>query len=473
MFKSTKITEDIDLSSLVSNILEGNRYSHCRLCLSIINEHYVRFNDAVSLDPENGIFQPLYEIVTKLLGNNLCDEITGIDAVCITCVDKALEAARFIDKCHKTTNLIHNVFHNLSEVFNVDLDTSKKDCALYITIDETNSKLVWMKKEQRKRKNNHNGKHTQTECIECCKIFNDYFDLKAHNMVTHDSFTCEKCYEIFSSELELTIHESNMHKYKCPECHQFRNTEEALKEHQRRAHSIIVCTECGKSCQGLDKFKIHEEKHNTKHVCPKCGKTYTTKDFYLKHVKLCLEDLIDPHPTRSSIKKNYTCEKCAKAYSTPGGLRVHNRFVHGNAKPHVCKECGKHFTAPSYLKNHMIKHTGEKNFICDLCGSRFVTKEALLYHTRRHTGEKPYSCKLCNERFVNASARAEHIKFKHVGPTLKCDICPRKFVTSYFLKQHISRHHDPTSKLYYGRNMIPPNMPAEQNMRTLKIEYEK
>lgn len=401
------------------------------------------------------------------------DGIPGIDAVCTECVDKVLETVRFIERCQKSTELVNKVFSNLSSALNVGLDTNIKERALYIIVEENYPKLVWMKNEHSMRKNNQGIKQREIVCYKCNKLFDDYFNLKAHNLSNHDSFTCEKCYDTFFSESELDLHESDEHKYKCPECPQYRNTKDALQDHRERMHNLIVCKECGKSCHGLDKLRIHEEKHNSKHACPKCGKMYTTKDFYVKHVKLCLKDLIDPHPTRSSNKKIFTCGKCSKGYSTPGGLRVHNRFVHGNAKPHICKECGKHFTAPSYLKNHMIKHTGEKNFICDLCGSRFVTKEALLYHTRRHTGEKPYSCKICNERFVNASARAEHIKFKHVGPTLMCDICPRKFVTSYFLKQHISRHHDPSSKLYYGRNMIPPNMPGEQNMRTFQIEYEK
>ncbi|XP_068624516.1 zinc finger protein 431-like [Battus philenor] len=463
--------DDINLRILVSNIVAEKHYSHCRLCLGYIKDQYVRFTDTVSLNRESETFEPVNKIVTKLLGHNVCDEIPGIDAVCISCVDKVLEAFRFIETCAKSTQLINKVINNLSNALNIDVDESKKGQALYIIVEENESKLLWTKKQDKKRTNQ--SKQAPIECYMCSKSFGSYIDLKAHNLINHETFTCDKCYEAFTSESKLTLHESTVHKLKCPECPQYRNTVEALEEHITRVHTIVICGECGKTCQGKDKLKIHEEKHNTKFVCPKCGKRYATKDFYLKHVKLCLDDLIDPHPIRSSIKKDYTCEKCAKAYSTPGGLRVHNRFAHGNAKPHVCKECGKQFTAPSYLRHHMIKHTGEKNFICDLCGSRFVSKEALLYHTRRHTGEKPYSCKYCNERFVNASARAEHIKFKHIGPTLMCEICSRKFVTSYFLKQHISRHHDPSSKLYYGRNMIPPNMPGEQNMRTFKIGSEK
>nr|XP_026484074.1 zinc finger protein 846-like [Vanessa tameamea] len=462
--------EDINLNTIVSNILSEKRYSHCRLCLKIIKEHYVRFDDAVSLYPSSGIFQPLSEILTKLFDDNICDEIAGVEAVCTDCVNIALSSARFIEKCQNSSHILNGVFENLSNNFNTDIDTSNTNKTLYIVIDDLDSKILLVDKPQKKQK--PIVSKLPFECHVCDEYFNTFVDIKAHNLAIHGTLTCDKCIETFESDIDLVSHESLSHKYKCPECPQYRSTEEGLRDHQDRLHNIYVCKECGKPCHGLDKLHTHEEKHKAKSSCPKCGKTYTTKEFYEKHVKLCLNNLIDPHPIRSNMEKTYSCEKCEKAYSTPGGLRVHNRFAHGNAKPHVCKECGKKFTAPSYLKVHMIKHTGEKNFKCDICNSRFVSKEALLYHTRRHTGEKPYTCKFCSERFVNASARAEHIKFKHVGPTLMCEICSRKFVTTHFLKQHISRHHDPTSKLYYGRNIIPPNLPVEQNMRRFIIKTE-
>lgn len=65
------MVEDINLNIVVSNILSEKRYSHCRLCLKIIKEHYVRLNDAVSLYPSSGIFQPLSEILTILLDENV------------------------------------------------------------------------------------------------------------------------------------------------------------------------------------------------------------------------------------------------------------------------------------------------------------------------------------------------------------------------------------------------------------------
>lgn len=390
------------------------------------------------------------------------------------CVEKALDSYSFLERCKSSTHLLHKIFDDLTESLNVDITPTSKDQCLYIIVGKKESKIVLMDKTKKKTLVD---KLTSFICHQCEPLdvdregtekgltFPSFVELSAHNLFCHATITCETCCQTFGNEEELALHRNSGHYFKCSQCDQYRNTEEALKEHFEKYHEIFMCAECGKSCKGFDKLQSHEEKHTSKSECPKCKKSYITKDFYYKHVKLCLADQLDPHPYRAKIKKKYVCEKCGKGYSTSGGLRVHNRFVHGNAKPHVCDQCGKEFTAPSYLKSHMIKHTGRKNFKCDICGNHFVSKEALLYHTRRHTGEKPYSCNLCSERFVNASARAEHIKFKHKAPTLTCEVCQRKFFTTTFLRQHTSRHHDPSSKLYSARSMVPPNMPGEQNMR--------
>ncbi|XP_045528852.1 zinc finger protein 432-like isoform X1 [Pieris brassicae] len=457
-----------NVSSILSNILNKKRYSHCRLCLGNIEGTYIRMDDSVSLNASNDSCQTLSSVLIKLLGEEFGHQIPGVDAVCLKCVDCVLAAMSFIENCKSSERTLKCAVNSISKALESHI-YMKSGEKLFINLNNTETELFVLNRSIKKRKQTYKRTY---ECYECLIYLDTFHDLKVHNLAYHGSVTCNKCNKIFLNYESLSKHEKNEHKFICPECPHIQNSEEDLKNHHNQCHAIHICQECGKHCKGLNKLISHEDKHKTKNSCPKCGKSYTTKDFYKRHVKLCLSDKIDPHPHRNMMKKSYNCEKCAKGYSTRGGLRVHNRFAHGNAKPHICKECGKKFTAPSYLRVHMVKHTGERNFKCTICENRFVSKEALLYHTRRHTGEKPYSCNQCDERFVNASARAEHIKFKHVGPTLVCDICTKKFVTRHFLKQHIGRHHDPTSKLYYGRSAVPTNVPSEKNMRKFIIQME-
>lgn len=378
--------------------------------------------------------------------------------MCTRCLNKAVDALKFIESCINTNKRLNRILDSLTLTLSPEIDTSYKKM-MYIVCKEYSSQLILVEEETRPRK------VPKVKCSICKETFHSTEEVKKHTFNEHGLYTCDKCQYTSTNETVLVEHEMSPALYKCASCPITRCTEDSLKEHEDGLHGMHVCKECGKSFQGLDKLLIHEEKHSTKNQCPKCGKVYTTKEFYQKHVKLCLAGLVRPHPLRSEIHKAYFCQECGKGYSTPGGLRVHDKFVHGNAQPHVCNQCGKKFTAPSYLKAHLITHTGAKNFKCDICNGKFVTKEALLYHTRRHTGEKPYDCNLCGEKFVNSSSRADHIKHKHIGPTLNCELCERKFVTKNFLRLHMNKHYDPTNKLYIGRSIIPPNVPGHHNMR--------
>ncbi|XP_041986038.1 gastrula zinc finger protein XlCGF46.1-like [Aricia agestis] len=395
------------------------------------------------------------------------EEVPGLEAMCTDCTEVALQSIRLINIYKKSNKAINTLYENLTKCLDVDADLIDKNKMLHLILNGEQSRVVIEDNEENEFNKMPNNSEKYFECTDCDKILHTIYDVQQHNLSEHSVWTCSICSKMFSSKEELINHEDNAHKHQCPHCTANKSSEDSLQKHQDKYHTEMLCTDCGKACQGLFKLKSHQEKHKTKSTCPKCGKSYTTKDFYLRHVELCLKDMIDPHPIRSTMQKSFVCEKCDKAYSTPGGLRVHHRFVHNKAKPHVCKECGKEFTAPSYLKIHMVTHTGERNFKCDICSNKFVSKEALLYHKRRHTGEKPYSCKICNEKFVNASARAEHIKFKHVGPTLMCEVCSRKFVTANFLRQHMSRHHDRTSKWYSKTNA--PKQSDEQSTRNFII----
>ncbi|KAJ0170640.1 hypothetical protein K1T71_014011 [Dendrolimus kikuchii] len=456
------MVDDLCLQNLLSSVVNEKFYSHCRLCLREICDKFVRFDDNLPIDEDNMLFKSLSDVLNKLFGDEISQEISGIDGVCIDCADQAIQAFKFIEKCNNATKLLHSVFDNVSAALNVDIETSIKQ-NMFVIVGSAESKIILVKNEAEK---------TQKEmvqkvkiCLECNKLFDDIIQFKMHNLTYHSLFTCEKCLETFEHEMEQIDHNESIQMYSCDHCNDYYCTEDSLKKHKLNLHSTHICKICGKSIKGLQKLKNHEKKHSVKSTCEKCGKSYATKSSYLKHIELCLEDKLVKHPIRSNLVRNYVCKLCGKGYSTPSGLRVHERFVHGNAKPHVCEYCNKKFTAPSYLKVHMVKHTGAKNYACDLCNGKFGSKEALLYHTRRHTGERPYSCHLCDQRFVNASARAEHIKFKHVGPTLMCEVCPRKFVTPTFLRLHMQKHHDPTSKLFAPRTIMPANIPGGDNMR--------
>lgn len=184
--------EESELNLLVSNLLSEKQYSHCRLCLKEIQDEYVRFQDCVSLDSKAGNFQELSEILTDLLGSEFSDEIFGLDAVCMDCVDKALEAQKFLQKCRDSTMFLNNVFDNLTNALGIEVENANSDHSLYIIAGEHESRLILVNKETKKKKHTSLISYVYS-CIECSKQFKDIRDFKVHNLTCHGTFTCEKC----------------------------------------------------------------------------------------------------------------------------------------------------------------------------------------------------------------------------------------------------------------------------------------
>lgn len=62
--------DQTELNNLVCNILNGKRYSNCRLCLMNIKNQYVRLDDLVCLDNKTEHFISLADVLNKMLGEH-------------------------------------------------------------------------------------------------------------------------------------------------------------------------------------------------------------------------------------------------------------------------------------------------------------------------------------------------------------------------------------------------------------------
>ncbi|XP_052031521.1 Kruppel-like factor 18 [Apodemus sylvaticus] len=65
------------------------------------------------------------------------------------------------------------------------------------------------------------------------------------------------------------------------------------------------------------------------------------------------------------------------------------------------KDCQKSYKKSHHLKNHMKKHTGQKDYACvePGCKWKFFRSGDLKRHKQKHSGERPYPCDVCNKSY--------------------------------------------------------------------------
>jgi hypothetical protein len=157
-------------------------------------------------------------------------------------------------------------------------------------------------------------------------------------------------------------------------------------------------------------------------ICGEAFKTPKDLDDHIKSEHVC------------ALSKNFPCHwlDCPSFLSHDfhhrGKLLRHIRGAHSHYHEHVCphfittesgevKECGKTFCTKEQLKNHLTKHTGERQYVCGYegCNHRSATKTQHKTHERTHSGEKPYTCPVegCNHRSGDSSNLSKHVRNRH------------------------------------------------------------
>ena len=145
-------------------------------------------------------------------------------------------------------------------------------------------------------------------------------------------------------------------------------------------------------------------------------------------------------------------------------------------KLHSCMTCGKSFTRASYLKTHILIHSGvpeEKQYKCSLCDYSYVRLQSLKEHGIQHGQTSPHNCTQCDYRASRASSLSRHAKIhgeetpyecnqqtspqrrhtinhnEEIKPRSEelhgCITCGKSFNSDRNLRKHIRRH---SEKLY-------------------------
>ncbi|KAM3968965.1 uncharacterized protein ACR2FA_002701 [Aphomia sociella] len=436
--------------------ISGDNEHLCRLCLASTENHEMSFEDSVRL-------QKFYFDETLTFGDMFADlgvitEPALPQVLCKSCAKIVINSYLFQKLCEYSDNKWKEVIGRFDDSLKQAEAAGPNIMTTYLIVNENDNLILTSRKNHIMRnkksvlakiKNILKSRQSYVKvkhviCEECGEKFTSNCLLAKHNTKVHNKTRnlCLQCSKVFATPLQLEEHAERVHypkKIPCTKCAKMFSTERMLKYHDKLHHIAAICKLCFVQFPSKKDLRAHLYKHNV-NKCPKCNKTFINKYTYKFHLKIC--------GNTDEKQPSFFCDICKKGYVRKNGLKTHLKTDHGFGHVLSCNWCGKKYDAISRLKNHIVKHTKEKNFHCDQCSGKFVTQAALVYHTRLHTGERPFPCDLCDESFLSASRRMEHKHRKHFGPTKECPVCHVKFVTGNQLRKHVQRHYNPHSKLY-------------------------
>ncbi|XP_013783207.1 zinc finger protein 883-like [Limulus polyphemus] len=251
-------------------------------------------------------------------------------------------------------------------------------------------------------------------------------------------FHCSVCDKGFTSTNNLMKHYIAKHDPNNPNIAStsFKMQKQDDEKEEVLSTDTYACEKCGRLFTSLKmleghKKKIHRnETENQRFRCPHC-KYSTNKTRDLRN-----------HVAVHTNERPHQCNLCGKGFTEQSSLRKH-AFTHTGEKPYVCDVCGKKFTQRAHLKVHMRIHNKEKPYRCPYCEKTFAYHNVLIRHQRSHTGERPYKCTLCSKSFKSNTALQSHEIAQHTHEyPFNCTECGKGFIQFGNMQVHLRNIHN-------------------------------
>ena len=89
-------------------------------------------------------------------------------------------------------------------------------------------------------------------------------------------------------------------------------------------------------------------------------------------------------------------------------------------KDYSCQKCFKSFSSNQALKTHELTHNGRKDFLCDICDKQFRLKHHLKSHKKMHYYSEKFHCFVpnCSKSYTQKSKLIVHLSRKHSVKTV-------------------------------------------------------
>lgn len=220
------------------------------------------------------------------------------------------------------------------------------------------------------------------KCAICLEAFAEFKSLNQHMNIHYQNFICEQCGTGFITPERLRTHAFSHEtgSFACDACDKVFRSTNAKNEHYALVHMRVK-----------------------RHRCPNCPETFRNYFQRNKHVS-------SVHGVKL---KEFKCNLCPKVFTLSGKLGVHIRTVHLKLKRHSCEVCEWQFYSKSELKEHMIRHGGERKHQCTICKKAYARKYTLREHMRIHENDRRFVCTTCGKSFVQNCSLKHHVKVHH------------------------------------------------------------
>ncbi|EDW84159.1 uncharacterized protein Dwil_GK13987 [Drosophila willistoni] len=211
----------------------------------------------------------------------------------------------------------------------------------------------------------------------------------------------------------------------CHECKTFLNQIVEFRTKCLKTHKELLERKC-KEIQESDKHDDNEVAYGAAEI----DELHTEVDLDTEAIEAEIEldeieqEVINPpspvKKTKKSPKKSIKRKKSQKTW--------------------ICELCGGEFKCSTYLKLHLLRHTGKKDVECDICQAKYYTENEMRRHRILHTDARPYACRYCNKTFRGCSSKVVHERTHTNERPFACQFCDKTFRSTSSKQNHEKIH---------------------------------
>uniref|UniRef100_A0A182IN26 C2H2-type domain-containing protein n=1 Tax=Anopheles atroparvus TaxID=41427 RepID=A0A182IN26_ANOAO len=250
------------------------------------------------------------------------------------------------------------------------------------------------------------------KCTVCDRRFYYKRALDVH-MGVHDAsldvnvlhFSCNYCPETFTEEEPLQRHEA---EHEANGTTDFLENMKALEQSENPANGQVDggfrCPLCFKRFEDRPALRAH---HRT-HLCAQTGCT--------KCERARADDFDPSTPTYDpeEDRRETLCNICHRAL--PSFEQFQNHFhYHTSRVPFYCFHCRVEFSDKRELYTHSKTHSPREleSYTCEICAKVFSTKGNFKRHLKSHETVRAFACDRCFKQYDYKSALEAHLKRSH------------------------------------------------------------